>query len=105
MSLLDEIKKLSEKLTQYEKDLDDIARSLENKSVALEQKEKELGNIKDGLWACQSEKDNITEQLGEKIEELKNSGLSQEEKSKQIFSLVGDGFSRLSGCSQSLNKL
>lgn len=82
-ALLDEAVIEIDKLTQEIK-------NLKGKTQDLESKEKEINNLRDKLRTCQAEKDNISQQLTQKIKEIEQSNLSDKEKSKQIIKLAVD---------------
>lgn len=90
---------LHERIQQLEKDLIEYTRILKELEVAsiefknksegdISKKDQELHDLKIKLKACQKVKDEIVNDLDAKIEEIKNSNLSNEEKSKQIVNLV-----------------
>ena len=88
--LIQQINKLSDLLDLQKKEIDRIKSSRDNfVSVDdLKGKEQEISDLKDKLQDLQTKKDNCSLQLNCKIEELNNSNLSVEDKSKKIVELV-----------------
>src|SRR5436305_2253202 len=99
-SFSDKIRELNKKietknilLERYEKQLLELSNELATKTNSNSQEkindlEGKLKNLQIQLQSCQTEKDDCSLTLGTKIEEIKNSNLSVEEKSKQIIELA-----------------
>src|SRR5436190_11015035 len=87
------IKKLNEKLVHYQKELKTIRASFKdlnnpNLSEEIKVKEKEILAKHKELSICQSEKEQILQNLNTEIAKVKNSNLSNEDKSQQIITLT-----------------
>ncbi|CAG8824768.1 12833_t:CDS:2, partial [Racocetra persica] len=62
----------------------------DEKDRKIADQQKELQTIEGQLTTCQQEKDDLQKQLDNKITELANSNLSQEQKSQQIITLASE---------------
>ncbi|CAG8523831.1 7221_t:CDS:1, partial [Racocetra persica] len=69
----------------------------------LSTKQKELQVIEEKLLTCQQQKDDLQKQLDNKITELANSNLSQEQKSQQIITLASESQKQFSKINQQLS--
>jgi len=91
--LAERIVKLEQELSKTKQRLIRICEELQkskdqNLLTEIKIKEKELIIANDALLTCQSEKEQILQDLNSEIEKVKNSNLSNEEKSKQIITLT-----------------
>ena len=85
---------LDETITEVDKLTQEI-KNLKNKSQDLDKREEEIKVLNSKLITCQTERDNIREQVGVKIEELKQSNLSQEQKAQEISKLMTGEYQKL----------
>ena len=102
MSLYERINNLERELllhTQALKELEQVLIRLKNdKDVSqsiISEKELKLKDLENELIICQTERDDIREQIGFKIEELKQSDLSKEERAERIYELMANEYQQL----------
>ena len=105
----DEIRRLKRVLKECQQSLlkitAELKRSRANKNTHdLQTKEKELQDLQTKLASCQSEKESLQQELDQKIEALKNSQLSNEEKAQRITDLSAGYKTELDVISQELAK-
>ena len=93
MNSEDEIRRLKRVLKECQQSLLKITAELKRSKGGgnphdLWAKEKELQDLQVKLASCQSEKESLQQELDKKIETLKNSQLSNEEKAQKITDLL-----------------
>lgn len=105
------IEKLQSKLVDYQEKLEKVQREISDlknnpptgQNNFLE-KEQELEQVRVQLLNITTERDNVREQIGQKIDELNASNLSKEEKTEQISSLMTGEYQKLKGACQKLTQ-
>src|SRR6185312_8682348 len=108
MKTKEEIRKLKQDLAickQSLKEINGVIKNLKTDNLqALHAKEKEIQDLNAQLQVCQQKRDEIQQELDSKIEEIKNSNLTSENKAQQITNLLVEHKKELDLVNQELAK-
>lgn len=103
-----ELEKLEKELKAYEKEIVELLnsfREFQNDSLqTIQQKEQTIQGLNTKLANIQQRKAEIQNSLDDKVKEIKNSQLSNEEKAKQIVELLGTDKKELDLITERLEK-
>jgi len=108
MNAEEDIRRLKKDLKEYQQSLKEINEVIKNLKTdnlqALQAKEKEIQDLNAKLQVCQQKRDEIQRELDSKVEEIKNSNLTNENKAQQITNLLVEHKKELDLVNQELAK-